>query len=199
MTPRGVPRSLVGLGVVLIADCELELVSALLNIGHCTRLVMSFLLRRVDNYRVFSIDTCVVKRFNVDPLGVCEWKLFLESVMRLLGDRATADVGLSRWECSMLSVINRFRLAVSGLSLMVGSGHNTESFLVEACLDGWKSILFGSADVPLTLDLECGPLDGSIKASEGAADCLGSNPLTAVNPWAGIALSIEYRRPEWRS
>ena len=119
--------------------------------------------------------------------------------MRLLGDRATADVGLSRCECSMLSVINRFRLAVSGLSLMAGSGHSTESFLVEVCLDGWISILFGSAGVPSKLDLECGSLDGSIKASEDAVSCLGSDPLTAVNPWAGIAFSIEYRRPELRS
>ena len=116
--------------------------------------------------------------------------------MRLFGDSASPDAGLSRCECSMFSVINRFRLAVSGLSLMAGSGHNTESFRVEVCLDGWTSILFGSADVPLMLDLECGSVDGSIKASEGAADCLGSDPLTEVNPWAGIALSIEYRRPE---
>lgn len=119
--------------------------------------------------------------------------------MRLLGDSAIVDVGLSRCECSMLSVIIRFRLAVSGLSLMAGSGHNTESFRVDVCLDGWTSILFGSADVPLTLDLKYDSLDGSIKASEGAADCLGSDPLTEVNPWAGIALSIEYRRPEIRS
>jgi len=119
--------------------------------------------------------------------------------MRLLGDIATADVGLSRCACSRLSVIIRFRLAVSGLSLMAGSGHNTESFLVELCLDGWISILFGSADVPLTMDLECGSLDGSIKASEDTVSCLGSDPLTAVNPWAGIAFSMEYRRPELRS
>jgi hypothetical protein len=99
----------------------------------------------------------------------------------------------------MLSVINRFRFAVSGLSLMAGSGHNTESFLVEVCLDGWRSILFGSADVPLALALRCGSFDGSIKPSEEEAGCLGSNPLTAVNPWAGIAFSIEYRRPELRS
>lgn len=92
----------------------------------------------------------------------------------------------------MLSVINRFRLAVSGLSLMAGSGHNTESFLVEVCLDGWISILCGSADVPLALDLRFGSFDGSIKASEDVADCLGSDPLTAVNPWAGITFSMEY-------
>ena len=119
--------------------------------------------------------------------------------MRLLGDSATADVGLSRCECSMLSVINRFRLAVSGLSLIAGSGHNTESFLVEVCLDGWVSMLFGSAGIPLALDLRCGSFDGSVKASETTADCLGSDPLTAVNPWAGIAFSMEYRRPEIRS
>lgn len=119
--------------------------------------------------------------------------------MRLLGDRATADVGLSRCECSMFSVINRFRLAVSGLSLMAGSGHNTESFLVEVCLDGWISILFGSPDVPLALVLRCGSFDGSIRASEGATNSLGSDPFTAVNPWAGIAFSMEYRRPEVRS
>ena len=119
--------------------------------------------------------------------------------MRLLGDSATADVVLSRCEFSILSVINRFLLAVSGLSLMAGSGHNTESFLVEVCLDGWISILFDSANVPLTLDLRCGSFDGSIKASEDTAVCLGSIPLTAVNPWAGIAFSIEYRRPDERS
>ena len=69
MTPQGVPRSLVGPGVVLIADCELEPVIALLNIGHCRWLVMRFLLERVNNYRVFSIETCV---FNRLKLGVCE-------------------------------------------------------------------------------------------------------------------------------
>ena len=99
----------------------------------------------------------------------------------------------------MLSVINRFRLSVSGLSLMAGSGHNTESFLVAVCLEGWVSMLFGSADIPLALDLRCGSFDGSIKASETAAKCRGSDPLTAVNPWAGIAFSMENRQPEIRS
>ena len=69
MTPQGVPRSLVGPGVVLIADCELEPVIALLNIGRCRWLVMRFLLERVNNYRVFSIETCV---FNRLKLGTCE-------------------------------------------------------------------------------------------------------------------------------
>lgn len=69
MTPQGVPRSLVGPGVVPIADCELEPVIALLNIDHCRRLAMRFLLERVNSYRVFSIETCV---FNRLKLGVCE-------------------------------------------------------------------------------------------------------------------------------
>jgi hypothetical protein len=99
----------------------------------------------------------------------------------------------------MLSIINRFRLAVSGLSLMAGSEHNTESFLVEICLDGWVSVMFGSVGGPLGLILRCGSFDGSIKASEDVADGLRSDSLTAVNPWAGIALPIEYRRPELRS
>ena len=128
---------------MLIFGYELEPVSALLNIGHCGRLVENLLLGQVGNYRVVSIDTWVVNKLNVGPLGVCEWKLFLASVIRLLGDSATADVGLSRRECSMLSVINRFRLAVSGLSLMAGSEHSTESFLVVVCLGGWTSITFG--------------------------------------------------------
>ena len=69
MTLQGVPQSLVGLGVVLIADCELEPGSALLNIYHCRWLVMRFLLGRVNNYRVFSIETCV---FNRLKLVACE-------------------------------------------------------------------------------------------------------------------------------
>lgn len=69
MTLQGVLRSLVEPGAVLIADCELERVSALLNIGHYMWLVMRFLLERVNNYRVFSIETCV---FNRLKLGVCE-------------------------------------------------------------------------------------------------------------------------------
>jgi len=58
--------------VVLIAGCELELASALLNIGHCRWLVKFLLLGRVNNYRVVSIVTCVFNRFKVDPLGLCE-------------------------------------------------------------------------------------------------------------------------------
>jgi hypothetical protein len=69
VTPQGVLRSLVEPGAELIADCELERVNALLNIGHCRWLVMRFLLGRVNNYRVFSIETCV---FNRLKLGVCE-------------------------------------------------------------------------------------------------------------------------------
>jgi len=199
VTLQGVPPSLVGPEAVLIADCESELATALLSIGHCRSLVLYTPLRQDDKYRVFSIDTCVFNRFNVDPLGVFEWKLFLVSVIRLLGDGATAGVGLSRWECSMLSAISRFRLAVSGLSLMAGSGANTESFLIVVCLDGWTSILFGSTASPLELVLRCGSFDGSIRASVDAADCLRSDPLTAVNPWAGMPFSIEYRRPEVRS
>jgi len=148
------------------------------------------------SYRVCSIETWVFNRLKVDPLGLFEWKLFLVSVIRLLGESATADAGLSRCVGSMLSIINRFRLAVSGLSLMAGSEHNTESFLIEGCLDDWMSTMVGSSGGPSELVLRCGSFDGSIKASEDTADCLRSNPLTAVNPWAGIALSIEYRRPE---
>ena len=72
MTPQGVLRSLVEPGAELIADCELERVNALLNIGHCRWLVMFPLLGRVNNYRVVSIVTCVFNRFKVDPLGLCE-------------------------------------------------------------------------------------------------------------------------------
>jgi hypothetical protein len=78
--------------------------------------------------------TCVFSRFIVDPLGAYERKLFLASIMRLFGDSATADAGPSRCVSSMFSVINRLRLAVSGLSLMAGSGHSTESFLIAGCL-----------------------------------------------------------------
>jgi hypothetical protein len=88
---QGVPPSLVGLEEVLIADCVLGLVSAPLNIDHCRSLAMDFALGQDGSYRVFSIETWVFNRFNVDPLGAFEWKLFLVSVIRLLGESATAD------------------------------------------------------------------------------------------------------------
>jgi hypothetical protein len=98
----------------------------------------------------------------------------------------------------MFSVINRLRLAVSGLSLMAGSGHNTESFLVDVCLEGGILSLAGSAEGTLSFGLLHDSVDGLIKDSELAGG-RPSNPLTAVNPWAGIGRSMEYLGPELRS
>jgi hypothetical protein len=97
----------------------------------------------------------------------------------------------------MFSVINRLRLAVSGLSLMAGSGHSTESFLVDVCLEGGILSLTGSVAGTLSFGLLHDSVDG-FKDSESAGG-RPSNPLTAVNPWAGIGRSMEYLGPELRS
>jgi hypothetical protein len=79
--------------------------------------------------------------------------------------------------------------------LMAGSGHNTESFLIDVCLEGGILSLTGPAEGALSLGLLHDSIDGFIKGSEVAGG-LPSNPLTAVNPWAGIGLSMEYLGPE---
>jgi hypothetical protein len=73
--------------------------------------------------------------------------MLVVSVMRRFGESAPACVEVSRYGCSIVSVIRRFRLAVSGLCLMAGSGHSTESFLVEEYLEVWTSSLAGAAEM----------------------------------------------------
>jgi len=66
--------------------------------------------------------------------------------MRRFGESAPANVELSPDGCSIVSVMRRFRLADSGLCLMTGSGHSTESFLAEEYLEDWTSSLGGAVD-----------------------------------------------------
>jgi hypothetical protein len=80
---------------------------------------------------------------------------------------------------------------------MAGSGHNTESFLIDVCLEGGILSRTGSAEGTLLLGLLLDSVDRSIEDSEIAGG-RPSNPLTAVNPWAGIGLSMEYLGPELR-
>ena len=73
--------------------------------------------------------------------------MLVASVIRRFGESAPAEVEVSRYGRSIVSVIRRFRLAVSGLCFMAVSGHSTESFLVEEYLEVWTSSLGGAVDV----------------------------------------------------
>jgi hypothetical protein len=73
--------------------------------------------------------------------------MLVVSVIRRFGESAPASVEVSRYGCSIVSVIRRFRLAVSGLCLIAGSGHSTESFLVEEYLELWTSSLGCAVDM----------------------------------------------------
>jgi hypothetical protein len=94
-----------------------------------------------------SIETCEFGKPMSVPSGVFEWYMLVESVIRRFGESAPASVEESRYGCSIVSVIRRFRFAVSGLCLMAGSGHSTESFLVEEYLELWTSSLGGAVDM----------------------------------------------------
>lgn len=114
--------------------------------------------------------------------------------MRLFDRMAVAGNILSSDACSMLSAMERFRFMESGLSLIGGSGHSTESFR-DSDGRGICCSSLAASEIISMLDWPVGSVIDPVMFSRDVG-CPRSRPLTAVKPWDGIVVSNAQPDPE---